>query len=163
MPMFFNVRALSIRQPYAELILRGIKTVEYRTRPTRIIGERFHIYAAKGSAVGGRGLAKAVWSRDLSGRGEPPAWMIELAEQVGSSGTVLKRLLRSALQAGRRARAETEIGEGAVSLGYAVVELARHIFAGVDGCSCLILGGGETAMMAARMCSCTSPRSSRRA
>ena len=34
------MRALSIRQPYAELILRGIKTVEYRSRPTRIIGER---------------------------------------------------------------------------------------------------------------------------
>ena len=42
--------ALSIRQPYAELILRGIKTVEYRTRPTRIIGERFYIYASKGAA-----------------------------------------------------------------------------------------------------------------
>ena len=37
------MRALSIRQPFAELILRGIKTVEYRSRPTRIIGERFHI------------------------------------------------------------------------------------------------------------------------
>ncbi len=33
------MRALSIRQPYAELILRGIKTIEYRSRPTRIIGE----------------------------------------------------------------------------------------------------------------------------
>ena len=41
------MRALSIRQPYAELILRGIKTVEYRSRGTRIIGERFYIYAAK--------------------------------------------------------------------------------------------------------------------
>jgi hypothetical protein len=39
------MRALSIRQPYAELILRGIKTVEYRSRPTRIIGQRFHLYA----------------------------------------------------------------------------------------------------------------------
>ncbi|HEV8631146.1 MAG TPA: glutamyl-tRNA reductase [Thermoanaerobaculia bacterium] len=74
----------------------------------------------------------------------------ELAEAVGSCGTVVKRLLRSALQAGRRARAETEIGEGAVSLGYAVVELARHIFVGVEGRSCLVLGGGETAVLAAR-------------
>jgi len=41
------MRALSIRQPYAELILRGIKTIEYRSRPTKIIGERFYIYAAK--------------------------------------------------------------------------------------------------------------------
>ena len=40
------MRALSIRQPYAEQILRGVKTVEYRTRPTRIIGELFYIYAA---------------------------------------------------------------------------------------------------------------------
>ncbi len=41
------MRALSIRQPYAELILRGIKKIEYRSRPTRIIGERFYIYAAR--------------------------------------------------------------------------------------------------------------------
>ena len=41
------MRALSIRQPYAEMILRGEKTIEYRSRPTKIIGERFYIYAAK--------------------------------------------------------------------------------------------------------------------
>ena len=41
------MRALSIRQPYAELILRGIKRVEYRSRATKIIGERFYIYAAQ--------------------------------------------------------------------------------------------------------------------
>ena len=43
------MRALSIRQPYAELILRGIKTIEYRSQLTRIIGERFYIYASKGT------------------------------------------------------------------------------------------------------------------
>ena len=41
------MRALSIRHPYAELILRGEKTIEYRSRPTKLIGERFYIYAAK--------------------------------------------------------------------------------------------------------------------
>jgi predicted transcriptional regulator len=35
--------ALSIRQPYAELILRGIKTAEFRSRSTTIIGERFYL------------------------------------------------------------------------------------------------------------------------
>lgn len=39
------MRALSIRQPFAEEILRGLKTVEYRTRPTKVIGKRFYIYA----------------------------------------------------------------------------------------------------------------------
>ena len=50
------MRALSIRQPYAELILRRIKTVEYRSRPTRVIGRRFHVYASKGGAAAPRGL-----------------------------------------------------------------------------------------------------------
>ena len=42
-----SVLALSIRQPFAELILRGVKTVEYRSRPTRIVNEPFYIYAAR--------------------------------------------------------------------------------------------------------------------
>ena len=40
-------KALSVRQPWAELILRGRKTAEYRTRATRVIGERFYLYAAR--------------------------------------------------------------------------------------------------------------------
>ena len=39
-------RALSIRQPWAELILRGEKRIEYRTVPCRKVGERVYIYAA---------------------------------------------------------------------------------------------------------------------
>jgi ASCH domain-containing protein len=40
------MRALSIRQPYAEQILRGTKVFEYRSRPTAI-RERVHIYASR--------------------------------------------------------------------------------------------------------------------
>ncbi len=39
------MRALSIRQPWAELILRGTKTVEARPKRTHKQGERVHIYA----------------------------------------------------------------------------------------------------------------------
>lgn len=74
----------------------------------------------------------------------------ELAEQVGSSGTILRRLLRDAVATGARARSETGIGAGAVSLGYAVVELARHIFVALEDRSGLVLGGGDMATMAAR-------------
>src|SRR4051812_19389225 len=89
MPPLPPLRALSIRQPYAELILRGIKTVEYRSRATSIIGERFLIYASKGrgewergrAGEGASGRAK-IWSDDLVAS-NAPAWMIELAEQVG--------------------------------------------------------------------------------
>ncbi|MGI9012663.1 MAG: ASCH domain-containing protein [Phycisphaerales bacterium] len=44
--------ALSIRQPYAELILRGEKTIEYRSRRTKLIGQRFYIYASQKWAIG---------------------------------------------------------------------------------------------------------------
>jgi hypothetical protein len=45
LPINWKMLALFIRQPYAELILRGIKTAELRSRPASIVGERFHIYA----------------------------------------------------------------------------------------------------------------------
>ena len=74
----------------------------------------------------------------------------ELADTTGSLASLLRRLVRAAVHTGRRARAETEIGDGAVSLGYAVVELARQIFTGLEGRTALVLGGGETALLAAR-------------
>lgn len=43
------MKALSIRQPWAELIMRGVKVTECRSRPTKIRG-RIYIYAAMGRA-----------------------------------------------------------------------------------------------------------------
>ena len=55
--------------------------MEYRSRATRIIDERFHIYASRSAAK-----HPLVWSRDLAMPAPPhtlPDWMIELAKQVG--------------------------------------------------------------------------------
>lgn len=82
--------ALSVRQPYAELILRGIKTIEYRSRATRIIGERFYLYAAgkwptpKRRATAGATTRAGPWSLDLAMPSDGPGaaalpWMAELA------------------------------------------------------------------------------------
>lgn len=73
-----------------------------------------------------------------------------LAETVGASGPVVRRLLRSAGAAGKRARQETAISEGAVSLGYAIVELARNIFSSMENCRVLLVGAGEIARSVAR-------------
>ncbi|HYG62172.1 MAG TPA: glutamyl-tRNA reductase [Thermoanaerobaculia bacterium] len=73
-----------------------------------------------------------------------------LAEAVGAEGPILRRLLRSAMSAGARSRQETGISAGAVSLGYATVELARQIFKGLEECRVLLLGAGETARSVAR-------------
>jgi hypothetical protein len=85
------MRALSIRQPYAELILRGIKTAEFRSRRTHLLNERFYLYAAKGPmrsrAIDPVAEGLRIWSDDLAVPGrergaEPPDWMMELAEQL---------------------------------------------------------------------------------
>ncbi|HEX6903651.1 MAG TPA: glutamyl-tRNA reductase [Thermoanaerobaculia bacterium] len=73
-----------------------------------------------------------------------------LAEAMGAEGPILRRLLRSASAAGARARQETEISAGAVSLGYAIVELARQIFSGMEECRVLLLGAGEIARSVSR-------------
>lgn len=73
-----------------------------------------------------------------------------LAEALGASGTVLKKLLRTAINAGGRVRHQTGIGTGAVSFGYSVVDLARNIFRQLESCSVLLVGAGETARQVAR-------------
>jgi len=51
--------ALSVRQPHAELMMLGVKTVEYRSQPTLIRGRRVYIYASLycGPAIAASGLA----------------------------------------------------------------------------------------------------------
>src|SRR3954465_3123292 len=68
-----------------------------------------------------------------------------LAEAGGAEGTVLRRLVRGAPSAGRRPRQETAISSGAVSIGYAIVELARQIFSGLEECRGLMVAAGEIA------------------
>jgi hypothetical protein len=52
-----KIRALSVRQPFAEQIMRGTKKFEYRSQPTRILGT-VYVYASLGSrpAADWRGL-----------------------------------------------------------------------------------------------------------
>lgn len=73
-----------------------------------------------------------------------------LADAVGTSGTLLRRLFQAAARAGSRARSETAVSTGAVSLGYATVELARAIFNRLEEARILVVGAGETGRMVSR-------------
>jgi glutamyl-tRNA reductase len=68
---------------------------------------------------------------------------------AGSSKTVLNRLFRSATEASKRARTETEIGTGAVSVSFAAVELAKKILGDLGGQRALVLGAGEMSELTA--------------
>lgn len=63
---------------------------------------------------------------------------------------VLHRLFHQAAACGKRVRTETSIGEGAVSVAYAAVSLARHIFRDLGNETVLLLGAGATGRKVAR-------------
>jgi glutamyl-tRNA reductase len=73
-----------------------------------------------------------------------------LAQETGSTGSIVNRLVSTALHAGKRARTETEIGEGAVSISYAAAELASKIFDDLSKRTALLIGAGETGKLTAK-------------
>lgn len=74
----------------------------------------------------------------------------ELANSAGAVGNVMSHMFMGALHAGKRVRAETGIGIGAVSVSFAAVELARKIFSDLHRKNVLVVGSGETSALAAR-------------
>src|SRR5579884_3152452 len=72
------------------------------------------------------------------------------ARDNGFLGGVLDTVLTRAFNVAKRIRSETEIGQSAVSVSYAAVELAREIFGSLNKKSVLILGAGKMSEGAAR-------------
>ncbi len=72
-----------------------------------------------------------------------------VASQMGCTGPMLNKLFHSAFAAGKRVRTETALSEGAVSVSYAAVELARKIFGELKGRTVLVLGAGEMGKLTA--------------
>jgi glutamyl-tRNA reductase len=71
------------------------------------------------------------------------------AREDGTLGPVLEEALLKAVHVGERARTETAINEGTVSMGSAAVELAAHEI-DLDDATALVLGAGEMGTLAAR-------------
>jgi glutamyl-tRNA reductase len=73
-----------------------------------------------------------------------------LAKERGAISGFLDLLMTRAFNVAKRVRSETEIGESAVSVSYAAVELARDIFGSLQGTRVLVVGAGKMAESAAR-------------
>ena len=69
------------------------------------------------------------------------------AAGLKSTGALTNRLFTSAFSVGKRVRSETGLGEGAVSVSYAAIALAKKIFGELGGLNVLILGAGEMAKL----------------
>ncbi len=67
----------------------------------------------------------------------------KLGQQYKGIKTILNRLFKQAITAGKRVRTETSIGTGAVSISSAAVELAQIKLQNLTGCRVAILGAGK--------------------
>ncbi len=71
------------------------------------------------------------------------------AFEAGVTNVVFNRLFRDALKVGKKVRTETDIGESAVSISYAAVELAKKVFEDLEGRTVMVLGAGEMSELTA--------------
>lgn len=72
------------------------------------------------------------------------------AKEAGTVGTIFDRLFQSTFAVAKDVRTHTEVGQNAVSVAFAAVNLAKHIFASLHKATVLLVGAGETAELAAR-------------
>lgn len=100
-----------------------------------------------------RHLFMVVASLDSMIIGEPQilgqikeAYRVAADNQV--SGVLLNRLMHRSFFVAKKVRSETGIGDSAVSISYAAVELARKIFGNLSEKKALLIGAGEMAELA---------------
>jgi glutamyl-tRNA reductase len=110
-----------------------------------------HLYIRRGTEAA-RHLFRVAAGLDSLVVGEPQILgQVKAAYSVASdrhcTGALINRLFHSAFAAGKRVRNETGLGEGAVSVSYAAIALAKKIFGHLNGRSVLIVGAGEMAKL----------------
>lgn len=73
-----------------------------------------------------------------------------VGQKAGTTGTIFNELFKQAVTFAKRAHHETAIGENAVSVSYAAVELAKNIFADITDKHVVVLGAGKMGELAAK-------------
>ncbi len=74
----------------------------------------------------------------------------EFALTHRSSGVILNKVVKKAISVGKSVRTNTRIGEYAVSVSYAAVELAKKVFTNLKQQVVLLVGAGEMGKLAAQ-------------
>lgn len=123
---------------------------EYKKIPIHTFENLMYTYVADESV---RHLFKVASSLDSMIVGEPQILgqikqAYHLATSNKTSGVILNRLLHKTFSIAKRVRTETGIGDHAVSISFAAVELGRKIFGSLEGKKLLLIGAGDMAELA---------------
>jgi glutamyl-tRNA reductase len=119
----------------AATALEAVGTALYRLRDEAAALHLFRVAAGLDSMVPGEG--------EILGQ-------VRTAYEIGATGPFLDRLFRQALHAGRKARAQTAIGESPASVSSAGAALAEQVFGELRGRTIVLLGAGKVSELAAR-------------
>jgi glutamyl-tRNA reductase len=122
---------------------------EYHQLPLTRLSD--HLYVRRG-ADAARHLFRVAAGLDSLVVGEPQILgqvkaAYATASDHGHTAAVTNRLFHSAFGVGKRVRRETGLAEGAVSVSYAAISLARKIFGDLTGLNVVILGAGGMAKL----------------
>jgi glutamyl-tRNA reductase len=111
----------------------------YRLQGDEALRHVFRVTASLDSLIVGEphivAQVKSAWSK---------------AQMAGTTGRFLDAVFQKALTVSKRVRNSTAIGDAAVSVPYAAVELARQIYGNLAGRKVLILGAGKMGELSAR-------------
>jgi glutamyl-tRNA reductase len=113
-----------------------------------------HLFASDGAAAA-RHLFRVAAGLDSLVVGEPQILgqvkeAFQTAAERHCAGPLLTKTFHWAFGVGKRVRAETALGEGAVSVSFAAVALARKIFGRLQGRRVLVVGAGEISALTAQ-------------
>ncbi len=121
------------------LTVEGIRPHFYLFEEAEVIRHLFRVASSLDSMIVGEpqilGQLKEAYAR---------------ARDQGTIGTLLDAVLTRAFSVAKRIRSETEIGQSAVSVSYAAVELAREIFGSLHNKRVMIIGAGKMSEGTAR-------------
>jgi glutamyl-tRNA reductase len=72
------------------------------------------------------------------------------SQKLSATGSIFNKLMKQAITFAKKCHSETDIGENAVSVSYAAVELAKKIFGGLQNKTILIVGAGKMGELTAK-------------
>jgi glutamyl-tRNA reductase len=145
-----------------EIYVCGRKAIKYiedicewldNYKKVNIFSRKNLVYIAKGSAAI-RHFFRVISSLDSQIIGEPQVTgqvknAYEKAHQLNHTDIFINKMYNFGMQAEKQVRSKTYLTDGAVSISFAAVELAKKIFGDLRNTTVLLIGAGETAELAA--------------
>ncbi len=136
-PAAAEVAALQFLEKEKQVFRRQLEPVLYRYEGEEAVRHMFRVASGLDSLIVGEpqifGQVKEAFRQ---------------AVDRNTAGVILNRLIHRTFFVAKRVRHKTGIGDSAVSISYAAIELGRKIFGSLEGKKVLLVGAGEMAELA---------------